>query len=96
MSDKKPNEYRKSFLLQLLTEEQVEQAQEVAQAGDKSVADVLADMMNKIISNNPAAARLVAEAQDAAVEKLATLIAGDRLATDELDEIEPTASELAA
>lgn len=70
-------EYRKTFLLDLLTEEEIEMAQAIAEQenDERSVTDVLSNMLNKAISKNPAAQKALIEAKNKAMDSFAAMLA---------------------
>lgn len=83
--------YEKTIFLDFLTEAQIREAQEVAQAEKQSVTDVLGMMVTKAIEDNPEAKIALLRARAAAMNNFADMLAAplsDLSEADELDELD--------
>lgn len=84
-------DYRQTFLLDLLTPEQLAEVQRVADESKEdgpSVTEILAKMLNKIIKDNPMAKKAIEEKKAVAADQFAAMLAAplsEMVVDDELD-----------
>lgn len=73
----KRNDYRQTFLLDLISDEQLEQVQKLAANANEdspSVSDIISGWINKIIGDNPMAKQAVEEAKASAADNFAKML----------------------